>query len=395
MAGRAAKVWRDLTAAGARQFLAGLAVGGLLVGGISTALTHGRTGGAAVAAAAADPASTAGVPAPGPWPRRRHVAASPAPARARAATRPAPAAPAAPAPKPAPKPAAKPAPPVTLRAGGPNGTPGSPLPEGKGMWIWEPERTHDGNAAAIVIDARNIGLTHLYVRTGSTAQGFYAQGFLDQLLPLAHAAGIRVYGWDYIQLLDWRADAQRGLAAIRYTTPAHQRIDGFASDIENWRATPEATFAYGTYLRQGVGYGYPLIAVVPRPSERRRNFPYAHAVAQFDAVAPMVYWLNREPGADVAGAIDNLRQFHKPVLPVGQAYDGAGEGGHPGVPSRAELFRFMGVAAQKGAPEVSFWSWQSADGQAWAAIHDAPWFRRPTVPPVTSAPALRPLVPGI
>jgi len=135
--------------------------------------------------------------------------------------------------------------------------------------------------------------------------------------------------------------------------------------------------------------------VVPRPSELRRSFPYPHAVAQFDAVAPMVYWLNREPGTDVAGAIDNLRQFHKPVLPVGQAYDGAAEGGHPGVPSRAELFRFMGVAAQKGVPEVSFWSWQSADGEAWAAIHDAPWFRRPALPAVTSAPPLRPLLPGI
>src|SRR5438876_1832645 len=99
MAGRAAKVWRDLTAAGARQFLAGLTVGGLLVGGISTAMTHGRTGGAVAAVAAADPASTAAVPAPGPWSRHWHVAAPPAPVRARAATRPVPAAPAAPAPK--------------------------------------------------------------------------------------------------------------------------------------------------------------------------------------------------------------------------------------------------------------------------------------------------------
>ena len=192
MAGRAARTWRELTAAGARQFLAGLAVGGLLVGGVGSVLTHGRAGRTVVAAAAAGTA--ANTPAPvagsGRWPARWNVNTRPqAPACARPATPPATTR--AVAPRPAP-PAPKPAPPVTLRAGAANGALGSPLPEGKGMWIWEPERTHGGNAAAIVVDARNIGLTHLYVRTGSTAQGFYAQSFLDQLLPLAHAAGIRV-----------------------------------------------------------------------------------------------------------------------------------------------------------------------------------------------------------
>src|SRR5438105_1414815 len=70
------------------------------------------------------------------------------------------------------------------------------LPVGKGMWIWQPEHTENGDVAAIVTRATTVGLTHLFVRTGSTFDGFYAQRFLDQLLPPAHAAGIRVYGWD-------------------------------------------------------------------------------------------------------------------------------------------------------------------------------------------------------
>lgn len=252
------------------------------------------------------------------------------------------------------------------------------LPVGKGMWLWQPERTEGGDVSRIVQRAVDTGLTHLYVRTGSSWAGFYAQDFLDRLLPVAHAAGIRVYGWDFPNLADWKADADRALAAIEYTTRSGDRIDGFASDIETGsegtRITPEGAFAYGTYLRQGVGNDYPLIACVPRPSHKLTWFPYPHVVAQFDAIAPMVYWLNRTPEGDVAGAVDYLKQFGKPIMPVGQAYDGSGEGGRPGVPPRNELLAFMETAERHGAVGVSFWSWQSADQQAWDAIRDASQF---------------------
>lgn len=259
------------------------------------------------------------------------------------------------------------------------------LPIGKGMWMWQPSRSDGGDVHKIVFRAVDRGISHIYVRTGSSWQGFYAQDFLNRILPVAHANGVRIIGWDFPNLRDWKADAERSLAAIRYTTPDGHRIDGFAADIETGsegtRLSPEAALAYGTYLRQGVGNDYPLIACVPRPSKARANFPYPHVVAQFDAIAPMVYWLNREAGSDVGGAMDYLAGFGKPLMPVGQAYDGAAEGGRPGVPRRDELLRFMDVAQAKGAVAVSFWSWQSANDEAWDAIRDAPWFL--TRPPRT------------
>ena len=57
----------------------------------------------------------------------------------------------------------------------------------------------------------------------------------------------------------------------------------------------------------------------------------------FDAVAPMVYWLNRQPTPDTIEAMTILKALGKPILPVGQAYDGGPEGGRPGVPPPAEL----------------------------------------------------------
>ena len=254
------------------------------------------------------------------------------------------------------------------------------LPYGKGMWIYQPEKTENGDVAAIVAKAKAAGLSHLYVRTGSSWDGFYAGPFLDRLLPAAHAANLLVYGWDFPRLSSWEDDVHRAEAAVDYRTPQRQRIDGFAADIETrsegTQITAEAATAYGTALRAAVGSSFPLIATVPRPSPAF-SYPYAEVIASFDAVAPMVYWLNRQPDTDVVGALRDLAQYGKPVFPVGQAYDGAPEGGRAGVPPPEELWRFMRFAQANGAQGVSFWSWQAANAKAWAAITEAEEFRTP------------------
>ncbi|MDQ6797241.1 MAG: hypothetical protein M3011_04310 [Actinomycetota bacterium] len=255
------------------------------------------------------------------------------------------------------------------------------LPYGKGMWIWQPEKTEGNDAQAMVTRSVDLGLTHLYVRTGSSWDGFYAGSFLDRILPVAHAAGIRVYGWDFPRLISTDDDVARAAAAVAYRTPDGHHIDGFAADIETadegTHLSTEAAATYGDGLRQAVGPAVPLVAVVPRPSSHTADigYPYAQVVARFDAVAPMVYWLNREPGTDVAGALTDLRGLGKPVFPVGQAYDGGPEGGRPGVPPPAELLQFFEVSYDHGAKGVSFWSWQEADQQAFDTIRDAPEFR--------------------
>jgi|GEM_PF-6519728 len=255
------------------------------------------------------------------------------------------------------------------------------LPYGKGMWIWQPEQTEGNDAQAIVARASATGLTHLYVRTGSSWDGFYAGPFLDRILPIAHAAGIRVYGWDFPRLISPADDVARAHAAVAYRTPNGHHIDGFAADIETasegTHVSAESATAYGDSLRQAVGPSAPLVAVVPRPSPWTTSisYPFAQVVADFDAIAPMVYWFNREPGSDVAGALADLRGYGKPLFPIGQAFDGGPEGGRPGVPPRAELLRFFEVSDQLGAEGVSFWSWQGADQQAFDSIREAPEFR--------------------
>jgi hypothetical protein len=230
-----------------------------------------------------------------------------------------------------------------------------------------------GDPVAIVARAKATGLSHLYVRMGSSVDGFTAAEFLDALLPVAHAAGVRIIGWDFPYFENVGLDVTRALEAIQYTTPTGDRIDGFSADIETqyeyvWLSAENAA-NYGATLRQNVGPTYPLIATVPRPSPARQaDYPYAEVVGSFDAIAPMVYWIDVDPSQAAAETMDFLGQFGKPVLPIGQAYDGSYEGGLPGTPTAADIFAFIDTSSAHGAAGVSFWSWQHASDEMWAAI---------------------------
>lgn len=258
---------------------------------------------------------------------------------------------------------------------------GGALPVGKGMWIWQPERVEGGDVDALVSRALQSGLTHLYVRTGSSKSGFHGGPFLEAVLPRAHAAGLRVYGWDFPYLFDPADDARRGAHAAAYTTADGHRIDGFVADVETRHEgvnlTPIGAFEYGRLLREAVGPEYPLVVAVPRPNPALVSYPFPEVVAHFDAIAPMVYWLNRQP-EEVGPAVRFLSSFGKPVIPIGQAYDGALEGGRPGPPPPDEIRRFLAVAEQAGAIGASFWSWQHADQGVWVAIASAAEFTLPT-----------------
>ena len=254
--------------------------------------------------------------------------------------------------------------------------PGAPaaLPTGKGMWLHYLRQAAGNDPAALVAKAKETGLTHVYLRVGSSKDGFYGQDDLNRLLPVAHAAGLRVVGWDFPYLFDAEADAHRAVAAIAHATPDGHRMDAFSSDIETRHegvniSVPVAD-TYSRRLRELVGPNYPLIATIPRP-RYNRGFPFAEIARQFDAVAPMVYWLARDPAVEVDQAVTDLAILGKPVMPVGQAYDPAVDGGPPGPPPKEQLVRFIQAAQSRGVTSYSFWVWHHATPDHWAAIREA------------------------
>ena len=162
------------------------------------------------------------------------------------------------------------------------------------------------NVARVVAMAHAAGLRQLWVRTGSTQNGFYGGPMLAALLPAAHARGIDVIAWDFPTLSNPAADAARAAATLR------SGVDGFSADIEE---APEGTYstrrrvAYYLSLVRAAAGDRPVVATVPRPlSSDLSGYPYAAEAPFVDAFAPMVYWSCNEPGLVTTIAMDALHE---------------------------------------------------------------------------------------
>jgi hypothetical protein len=246
---------------------------------------------------------------------------------------------------------------------------------GKGIWLtlWPGSRL---NVRAVVGAARSAGLHQLWVRTGSSENGFYGGTTLRQLVPAAHAAGISIIAWDFPTLSDPAADAARAALAFR------MGADGFSPDIE--------TAAEGTYLTarrvryylslvRAVAGNRPVVAtVMPPTSYWLANYPYRAEAPFVDAFAPMVYWSCTEPGEAVGQAIVALSRL-RPVAPIGQDFNLGPSGGPPGLPSPKEIWRFLDVAHRLGAIGASLYDLEEGAPAQFRALAEYPW--KPVAPP--------------
>jgi hypothetical protein len=253
------------------------------------------------------------------------------------------------------------------------------------MWLYQWHESNGGDAASIVARARRVGLSTLYLRTGSSWDGLSGAGHLRRLLAAARGTSVHVVAWDFPRLKHPVKDAKRLARAAHIRGGAHgPRVSAVAPDIE----TPsEGTFnaawrvrLYLQVLNRHLPDGVTVLGTVPWPSRYRiADYPYGTVAAKSDALVPMAYWYNNGPSEVTAHSISYLRdRFHKPVMPVGQGYDGKID-----VPSLRhnhlgrEVPRFFRTARQHGARAVSLWSWQAAPAAVWRALDRADrMFRR-------------------
>lgn len=248
---------------------------------------------------------------------------------------------------------------------------------GQGMWIYEFDKAGRGNPRWIVNAAVNRGLTHLYVRAGSSVAGLSGWPNIARILPVAHKAGLKVIAWDFPYLRNPGADVRRARWILRQTVSGGHAVDGFAADIETRSEGTVLTRSrarnYANWLRAN-SRGKFIILVPPRPNHFTTKFyPYDILMPKFDAVAPMVYWGRQAPAEATAWAVGYLSKWGKPVAPIGQAYDMGPEGGPKGHPSGRALVHFMNEAQRRGAIGVSFWSWQHTPKGLWHTIDTYRW----------------------
>ena len=248
---------------------------------------------------------------------------------------------------------------------------------GKGMWIWQFDKAGRGDPGTIVRTATSLGLSHIFVWLGSSRSGAAGYKDLRRILPVAHAAGLKVIAWDFPYLDNVDADLRRATLVLKGPIVGRERIDGFAADVETasegTHLTRQGARAYAAGLRR-YSYGTYLILVPPRPNSYTLAFyPYNVLIPQFDAVAPMVYWGRESAVQATARALAYLGRFGKPVAPIGQAFDMGPEGGPKGAPSDLTVERFMQASESHSAVGVSFWSWQHTPMRLWYTIHSFPW----------------------
>lgn len=279
---------------------------------------------------------------------------------------------------------------------------------GKGAWFmifardWtdaDADRAWDMVMAAVTAD-----LSHIYVRVADSRAHFYGSPALQDLLPIAHAHGVRVIGWIEPQLSDPVSDAADAIAAARYQGGG-QRLDGLALTIErNWDGASVTQYLGGirggANGAVGLGDGYLLIAsTFPVPSEHR-GFPYAALSRYCQVFAPMAYWRATGRSRFVGGAgvrafLDQIfaefrdpgvNPFQRPLTIAAQAYDAALEYGIPGSPPRDEIVASMDETRAQGGVSWSFYRLANADngvtGNEAAAITAYPFWQRPAPPSI-------------
>lgn len=249
------------------------------------------------------------------------------------------------------------------------------LPTGTGMWLHEFGKSEHGNAMAVVARARRAGLTTLYVQTGSSGKGWISTPVLVSLLRATRGTGIRVVAWDFPNLAHPVQDARRLAAAARFTCKGCARVAAVAPDIETraegTHLSGPAVYAYYKALRAAIGSGMTILATVPWPSESRTgHYPYKLIASFADGIMPMAYWYNRSPALVTQTSMRFLARFHRPVMPVGQGYDGRMDAPYlaPDPAPGRSVQAFMQAARAGGAKAVSLWSWQTAGPQQWHVL---------------------------
>ena len=247
---------------------------------------------------------------------------------------------------------------------------------GKGMWLWQFDKSEAGDAEAIVAKAVRAGLHQLWVRVGDSKDGFYAAGVLERLVPAAHRRNLSVMGWGFPYLYDPVADAGWTDAALTWRSAGGEGLDGFSPDLETASegvAVSDARLSVYLGLVRRSSIGRPLVATVFRPTDSFwATYPYRAIAPYVDGFAAMVYWGCVEPGAAAVQAIQRLSSL-RPVHLVGQGYNMADEGGRQVPPSAAETWRFLDVARSGGALGASFWDWQEIGTDQWGALADFSW----------------------
>lgn len=248
-------------------------------------------------------------------------------------------------------------------------TPSGSAFDGQGMWIWYVSQSDGGNLATIVAQAHAAGVSTLFIKSSDGSSNYWSQ-FSPELVQTLHANGLRVCAWQYVYGTNPAGEASLGVRAVE------AGADCLVIDAEaEYEGHYGSAQTYIADLREKIGPTYPLgLASFPYVYYHT-SFPYSVLLgpngAQFNA--PQMYWkaIGNSVDTTYANTYISNRVYGRPILPLGQTYDG---------PSQADLLRFREEASSYGASGISFWDFQETTASGWKTLTE------PLVPLTTVTP---------
>jgi hypothetical protein len=264
------------------------------------------------------------------------------------------------------------------------GTPDLGPYRGLGSWVDLFEDRAWRRPAAAVADMANRGVRTLYLETSNYSQrrAVVDPGAVGRFIEAAHARGIEVVAW-YLPGFDrLRRDLRRSMRAISFRTPAGQRFDSFALDIEASIVNPPARrtrrlLTLSRRIRARVGTNYALGAIIPSPYRIRRGrtwsgFPYTQLAGIYDVFLPMSYYTFHVGGEtpahdEVAASIPIIRSLTgDPTVPIHVI------GGIADDSSASETRGFVRAAREHGVLGASLYNWSLTQEHDWAQLSPVP-----------------------
>jgi len=254
-----------------------------------------------------------------------------------------------------------------------------PAALGKGDWIWQmPTCTNRlggyipavTNVQSLMDWEKNHGMDWIAVKCGNG--GIIWSQFDTSLVTLAHAVGLKIFGWAYSYGSDVPGEINVAINALNLGA------DGFIIDAESeYEVLPNNDAAAAQYC-QGIRAAYPtrFLAHAPFPIiSSHPGFPYKTFGTNCDAVMPQAYWIDVGGTAYAASMVSRMNtewfvwqnsltgvftNAIKPIAPIGGVYNSVN-----GAVDASQIATFMFAlntitppATAGGYKGVSYWSAQ-------------------------------------
>jgi hypothetical protein len=219
---------------------------------------------------------------------------------------------------------------------------------GKQFWIWQLSQC--GTPDIVVEIAKSLGCSGIIVKAWDGADSADWLPQLQQIVPIAHEAGLLVGAWGY----SYGSDIAGEVAAMENAIARGADwliIDAEVEyEVSTGAAMAEDLFAALTASKIAyAGFAYTSFAF----PQLHPDFPWEMFSKHCYAVLPQVYFGDLELAPDIAvqKSIAQYAQYGLPAAPIGQAY---------GAVTGAQDYTFGKAAYRLGCPGVSFWSFQHA-----------------------------------